>query len=128
MFGHLLDLAYRRTAVQAIGFYLVYLIAGIAGGAMLGFMAGLISGGADSFETGLTVGIIFAVVACPTLAFAVLYAKGLIRNIGYLLVAVLCVPGAYLGGFLLGLMLVAFLTTRTATSATAPVEAGPTFA
>ena len=127
MFRRLTDFSYQRTLVQAIGFYLVYLIAGIVVAAMLGALSGPLTGNAG-FEGGMLVGTIFAIVACPVLSFAILYKKGLLRHVGFVLVALLSVPGAAAGGLLLGLIIVAFLTTRRAVQSPEPVEVGPTFA
>ena len=127
MFRRLTDFSYQRTLVQAIGFYLVYLIVGIVVAAMLGALSGPLTGNAG-FEGGLLIGTIFAIVACPVLSFAILYKKGLLRHVGFVLVALLSVPGAAAGGLLLGLIIVAFLTTRRAVQSPEPVEVGPTFA
>ena len=127
MFRHLTDFGHQRTLVQAIGFYLVYFVLGIVIAGLLGFVAAPLTG-SPGFEGGLIVGTIFAVVACPVLSFAVLYKKGLLGHVGYLLLAVLSVAGAAIGGLLLGLVLVAFLTTRPAVGQADVVEVGPTFA
>ena len=127
MFRRLTDFGHQRTLVEALGFYLVYLILGIVVAAMLGALAGPLTGN-SGFEGGMLVGTVFAVVACPVLSFAILFKKGLLRHIGYVLVALLSVAGAAAGGLLLGLIFVAFLTTRPAVRRSEPVEVGPTFA
>ena len=130
MFRRLTDLGHQRTLVEAIGFYLVYLVLGIVVAAALGAVAGplaVVSGG-SGFEGGMLVGTIFAVVACPALSFAILFKKGLLGHVGYVLVAVLSVAGAAVAGLILGLIFVAFLTTRPAVRRPEPVEVGPTFA
>ena len=127
MFRRLTDFGYQRTLVEALGFYLVYLILGIVVAAMLGALSGPLTGN-SGFEGGLLVGTIFAIVACPVLSFAILYKKGLLRHVGFLLVALLSVAGAAAGGLLLGLIFVAFLSTRHAVQSSEPVEVGPTFA
>ena len=130
MFRRLTDFGHQRTLVEAIGFYLTYLVLGIAIAAALGAIAGplaVINGG-SSFDGGMLIGTIFAVVACPVLSFTILFKKGLLTHIGYVLVAVLSVTGAAVGGLLLGLIFVAFLTTRPAVRRSEPVEVGPTFA
>jgi hypothetical protein len=131
MFRRLTDLGHQRTLVEAIGFYLAYLILGIAIAAALGAVAGplvVALGGGSAFDGGMLIGTIFAVVACPVLSFAVLIKKGLLGHIGYLIVAVLSVAGAAVLGLILGLVFVAFLTTRPAVRRPEPVEVGPTFA
>ncbi|MCC7370742.1 MAG: hypothetical protein IT306_20140 [Chloroflexi bacterium] len=115
MFQHLNAFGHQRTFWQAFGFYLVYLIAGILGIAMLSAVAGLVvmaAGGVYGFEQGLTFGAVLAVVGSTLLSLVVLRAKGLLRHAGYLLVALLAGASATLGGLILGLIFVAFLTTR----------------
>ena len=127
MFRRLTDLGHQRTPVEAIGFYLAYLVLGIMVGAALGFLAGLVTGDVG-FEGGMAIGAAFAIGICPVMAFVILGAKGLLGHLGYVAVAVLSVVGAAVGGLLLGLIFVAFLTTRPAARRPEPVEAGPTFA
>jgi hypothetical protein len=127
MFRRLTDFGHERSPIQAIGFYLVYLVLGIALGAVLGGLAGLMFKD-FSFDAGLMVGAALAVVSCPLLSFAILRAKGLLSNVMLLIVAVLSVAGAAAGGLIIGLLFVAFLTTRPAVRQSEPVEAGATFA
>jgi hypothetical protein len=127
MFRGLTDFGRQRTVLQAVGFYLVYLILGVLLGAALGALAGAVSG-QNTFEMGLRVGMVMAMVVCPLLSFAILFAKGQMRHIGFLLVAVLSLAGAAFGGLIIGLLFVAFLTTRPSASSTASVETDPAFA
>ena len=127
MFRRLTDFGHQRTLVEAIGFYLAYLLLGILLGAVLGAVAGLVTGNVG-FEGGLAIGATVAIGICPVMAFIILGAKGLLGHLGYVAVAVLSVVGAALGGLLLGLVFVAFLTTRPSVRRSEPVEVGPTFA
>jgi hypothetical protein len=127
MFGHLTDFGYRRTFVEAIGFYLAYLVTGMIFSGILGMVAGLVNA-SFGFDGGLTLGATVAIGICPVLVFMILRAKGLLGHLGFLLVGVLSVAGAIVGGLLLGLVFVAFLTTRPAVRRPEMVEAGPTFA
>ena len=127
MFRRLTDFGHQRTLVEAIGFYLAYLVLGIIIAAGLGALASLVTGNL-TFEGGMTVGAAFAIGVCPVMAFIILGAKGLLSHLGYVAVAVLSVVGAAVGGLLLGLIFVAFLTTRPAVHRSEPVEVGPTFA
>ena len=115
MFGRLSDFGHQRSAVQAIGFYLAYLVAGIVFLAVLGGVAGAIIPG-FGFDGGLTLGTIGAVIISPVLSLLVMRAKGLLGHIGFLLLAVLSGGAAAIGGLILGLMFVAFLTTRPSQS------------
>ncbi len=116
MFGRLSDFEYQRTPVQALGFYLAYLVTGVVFMAVLGAIAGLIVPN-FGFEGGLTLGTVGAVIVSPIMALLVLRAKGLFGHIGFLLVALLSGVSAAFGGLLLGLIFVAFLTTRPSQSA-----------
>jgi hypothetical protein len=127
MFRGLTDFGRQRTLIEAIGFYLAYLLLGIALSAGLGFLASFVDNG-FGFERGLMLGSFVAIGICPVITFAILRAKGLLRHVGYLFVAVLSVAGAAAGGLILGLIFVAFLTTRRAVSFPEPAEVGPTFA
>jgi hypothetical protein len=111
MFRQLGALGFQRNLVQAIGFYLVYLISGVIAIAGLAFMAALI-GGISGFDQGLQFGTALGMILTAVLAFLVLKSKGLLTHIGYLLVGLLSVAGAAAGGLLLSLIFVAFLTTR----------------
>ena len=127
MFRSLTDFGHQRTLFEAIGFYLAFLVLGIILGAVLGFLAGVVTGNVG-FEGGLAIGTAVAIGVGPVLAFSIMSAKGLLNHLGYVAVAVLSVVGAAVGGLLLGLVFVAFLTTRPSVRRSEPVEVGPTFA
>jgi hypothetical protein len=127
MFRRLTDFGHERSLIQAVGFYLAYLVLGIVLGALLGAVAGMMFKD-FGFDAGLMAGAALAVVSCPALSFAILRAKGLLSNVMLLLVAVLSVAGAAVGGLILGLIFVAFLSTRPAVRQSEPVEARATFA
>lgn len=115
MFRRLGDFGFQRSAVQAIGFYLVYFFAGIIVSGVLGGVFGMATGAKgidESMQVGLTVGMYFAIFFTAVLSFAILRAKGQLKNMLYLFVGLLSVAVGWLGGLLFGLMLVAFLTTR----------------
>ena len=117
MFRRLGEFGYQRSAVQAIGFYLAYFFAGIIVSGVLGGIFGMATG-ANGFEEGMQVGLkvgtYFAILLTAVLSFAVLRAKGQLRNVPHLLVGLLSVGAGWLGGLLFGLIFVAFLTTRPA--------------
>src|SRR5689334_567476 len=117
MFRHLTDFGYQRTPLEAIGFYLTYFVLGVIASGALGavFAVGSGANGFDEgMQAGLMVGPVFAVVLTAALSFVVLRAKGLLGHVGYLLVGLVGVAGAVVAGMLLGLVVVAFLTTRPA--------------
>jgi len=119
MFKHLSNLAYQRNWKQAIGFYLVYLfglsfLSGVIGAAAsvlvakLGFQGSF----AQGFELGMTIGTAVAALSSWLIAFMILIQKKLLANPFFLILAVLSGPLGYLGGSLLGLIPLAYLTTR----------------
>lgn len=119
MFSNLLDLAYTRSWVQAIGFYIVFFIAGlvisaILAGATTG-LAGVFVGPLsfdEGFAMGKKVGIVAAILWAWGLSGAILKAKRLHNNILYLTIAFLSGPLAVLSGGLGAMIPVAYLTTR----------------
>ncbi|MFA9288696.1 MAG: hypothetical protein ACEQSA_02350 [Weeksellaceae bacterium] len=111
MFKELGNLALKRTTQQAVGFYIVYLI-GIALVAMVIAGGYAVVTGSDSYNLGVQIGSIVAIVACLGLSFQILKLKKLTGNTKLLMVAIGSAILAYLGGGLLGLIAVAYLTTR----------------
>lgn len=111
MFRQLNDFRTPRTAPQAILFYIVYLFLGLITSALLGAATAAITGN-NSFEQGLTVGQIFAIVYTGLFSAALLRAKRQLRNGRYLLIGVAGIAAAAAGGLLLGLIVPAFLSTR----------------
>ena len=112
MFKDIFTLSIKRTASQSFGFYIAYLImlilvCGIAAG-----LAGVIVGG--GFNTGVKIGQIITIIACPVLGFLVLKSKRAF-SFGNVLIALLSGIFAALGGGLLGLIPVSFLTTKPIT-------------
>jgi len=117
VFGQLFDFSYRRSAVQAIGFYVVYFLIGIAISAVVGMLAAGLSGASgfeEGFKVGSQVGNVVAVIFSLGLSIAILRAKGLFHNVLALVVLVFSGIGAAVLGLFLGLIFVAFLTTRPA--------------
>ena len=109
MFKDLTNFAKKRTGWEAFGFYLAYLLLIIVVALLLGAMVALLD-----FNTGVAfrAGNIFAIAICLTLAFMVLKQKNLASNFGFILLALLSGVLAFIGGGILGLIPVAFLTTR----------------
>lgn len=111
MFRRLTDFRYTRTAVEAIGFYLAYGIGGILAIAAVAGFAGTIDP-SFGFNEGLILGAILATVVSAVLSFFILRAKSLLGNPLYVTIAALSVVGSIVAGLILGLIFVAFLTTR----------------
>lgn len=107
MFTHLFDLSYTRTTKQALGFYIVFLIILIVLGALSGL---LLSDGTASGS--IFAGAKTSTIVCGLLSFSILYTKKMIGKVGLILLAVLSPVLAMLGGALLGLIPIAYLTTK----------------
>lgn len=109
MFKELTNLAYRRTALEAVGFYIAYFF-------LLMLVAMLFSGafgvvtGKNDFQTGAVIGNIIAIVTSLGLASTICAKKG-IRSFRTIVLVVLSGVGAVLMGGLAGLIPVAYLTT-----------------
>lgn len=111
MFNNLTDFSYKRSIKEAIGFYIAYWFSFGLMGFLLGlFMSFFIRN--LSFESGMGVGTIMSMVLCPLLSFLIMKSKNLLGNFIYIILLILSSILAFFGGGLLGLIPVAFLTTR----------------
>lgn len=108
MFTKLFDLRLKRTAKQAFGFYVVYLLLLLLVGMLLGGIAGIILG--LSFQAGVKFGQLMAIIVCLVISFVILNYKKSLSPVNVIL-ALLAGILAMLGGGLLGLIPVAYLTT-----------------
>ncbi len=106
MFKDLLVFEKERNIKEAFGFYLAHNLLGVCGGAMFGAIAN------KDFYESIIIGARFAVFFCLALCFIVLFKKNLLNNFGLILLAILSGTGAYLYGTLLGLIPVAYFTTK----------------
>lgn len=112
MFKHLTNLGYKRNAKEAIGFYIAYLMLIIMAAFLLGSALGIVMDASYSFNFGLKVGNVTAIIITVVTAFLILKEKKLLSNFGYILLVLLSVILAVFLGGLGGLIPVAFLTTR----------------
>ena len=104
MFEDLFNHSKEREPLQALGFYIVFFIIGLALGAFGGAVF------ASDFETGMLVGHVLAVAYCTILSFLILSAKGQLSNAHFAFIF-LTAYLSYSGGALGGLIPVAYLTT-----------------
>lgn len=112
LFSRLTDFGYQRSKKEAFGFYIVYLLLTmIAGGVISGTAAALLDF-TDVYQASVRIGTGTALVVCVGLSFAVLKQKKLLGNLGLVALAALSGVIALFGGALIGLIAVAFLTTR----------------
>lgn len=112
MFKHLTDFAYKRNVKEAIGFYLAFLFLIILLAGLLAGLIGLLAGQEESFKLGLRIGNIVAIVVIIGISILILKNKNLLGDFGYIILILLSGLLAYFGGGLLGLIPIAFLTTR----------------
>ena len=111
MFRFIGDFKRQRSAIEALGFYVFYLVVGVVASALTGYIAFLIDPSVG-FAEGLRIGNGVAIIVSFVLSFAIARAKGRLDHAGYLAAIVVSGVGGALGGVLLGLILPAFLSTR----------------
>jgi hypothetical protein len=111
MFSNLLDFARKRTRLQALGFYIAYLILLILFSSVVGAVMAMAYPASNTFEAGLRIGSMIAVLVSLLLATLVVIKKKRSDFLSLLLVPVSGVL-AVLGGGIFGLIPVAYLTTK----------------
>jgi len=110
MFNNLTHLGYKRSKKEAFGFYLAYLFLIILVGATLGELAAITFGDAGpDFATRM--GTFRAFVVCTVLSFLILKKKGLMKKFSSFVYIIISGSLSIIGGELLGLIPVAYLTT-----------------
>lgn len=112
MFTRLTDLGFKRTATQALGFYLAYsllgsLISGLAG--LLAAAFGLVE--PDDFSSLTQVGAAVIIPFCLVVAIGIGVKKGIALEFKMLIFYVITGICAVFLGALLGLVIPAYLTT-----------------
>jgi hypothetical protein len=109
MFLKLTDFGYQRCGKEALGFYIAYLFLIILLGGLLGLLYGLVVGD-SSFETGVVIGNVLAVVVCLGIGNTIAKAKG---EISYQTILLTVLSGilAVLFGGMGGLIPLAYMTT-----------------
>jgi hypothetical protein len=114
MFQRLGDFGMKRTALQAVGFYIVYLVLILVIVELLAVALSVVSGVPDSgaYQFGVGVGAIGAACVCAFLSYRILNDKRLLKNFSSIVYLIATAALALLGGGVIGLILVAFLTTR----------------
>jgi len=120
MFKNLLDFSFKRTFIQALGFYIAYFVLGaVLCGIVSGITGQILSAigypGIETFtggyKIGLKVGAFVAVVYCSILSFLVLKQKQLFTQFGAILIALTSILFSIAGACLLGLIPIAILST-----------------
>lgn len=106
-----MDYSYRRSAPEAVGFYLAYLLLSIIVGAISGVVYSTIIGSSDGFHDGMKAGSVMAVIYCTVLGFCVIRSRKTYKRFVSILIYLLTILSSLLFGSLLALVFVAVLTT-----------------
>lgn len=115
MFSHLAEFGYKRSALQAVVFYIVYLISTILiAGVTAMILAGL--SGRNDFGFGQNIGMIVAIIIVVAISYLILQSKKLTNNYIYLMLIVAAGFLSFIGGALLGLLIPAYFTTLNSAS------------
>jgi membrane-anchored glycerophosphoryl diester phosphodiesterase (GDPDase) len=115
MFKNLFDFSYKRSKKEAFGFYIAYFVLGTVSVVLCSFLFALVMAGVagvDITTRGLEIGVVLATVMCLVLSFLILSKKRLLNHFGLILLGLLSGLLSIFGGFILGLIPVAILTTR----------------
>lgn len=112
MFKNLFNFSYKRSFVEAIGLYIAYTVVAISISMLLAAVLGLATGNENSYEFGLRIGKIVAIVTTLSLSFVILRDKNLLGSFKYLILLLFSGLIAYAFGGMFGLIPVAFLSTR----------------
>lgn len=110
MFKDLTNLKLRRTGKEALGFYIAYLVFTILAAVIVSGVLGAFSGNGAQFSVGSDT--LTGIVVCLVLSYLIVKKKKLTSNFANLLLILLSGALAYYGGGLLGLIPVAYLTTK----------------
>ncbi|MFI4919909.1 MAG: hypothetical protein ACHP65_10185 [Legionellales bacterium] len=113
MFKGLMSFAMVRTPVQALGFYIVYLLIGMLIGGLAGAIGGIVMGpspGSSSIEVGLKWGMLANIPYVLAIGAVIVAKKKL--GLGYYVLALVGAIVAIFGGSMFGLIPAAFITTR----------------
>lgn len=108
IFGNMFDFSFDRSFIEAIGFYIAYLIIIMFVLVLLGGIGVLI--GLDYFSTA-QFGNLIAVISCLSLALVVLIKKNFIGNLLFIFLGLISVTLSIYGGAMSGLIFIAYLST-----------------
>ena len=113
MFKNLFNFSYRRTPLEALGFYIAYMVFIIAVIFFVGGLLGLQIGTSENFSPlAIIPGVLFAAISCLVLSFMILVKKKLTGNVFYVILAVISgILGILIAGSI-GLIITSFLATR----------------
>ena len=110
IFARLTDLRFKRSATQALGFYLAYLFLGILVGFLSGAVAGML-GLIENYSSGVDAGALAVIPFCIALSITIGVKKGISLEFKMLVLYMITGICAVFSGALLGLVIPAYLTT-----------------
>ncbi len=110
----IIDLSVTRTWKQAILFYIINLaLVLVVGAFFVAFGIYITETSADKIGLiGLKFGSAFEIIYVSIMSLSILKAKGMFNNIGYIFFVLLSSMITFFTGSIIGLIAVAFLTTR----------------
>ena len=112
MFKNLSDFGTVRSTAQAIGFYFTYLCVAVVIAMMVGITVGMMTPAPGDFNQGIGMGAITSAVICALLTFFVLKHKNRLGDSTPVVLVIVSVALALLGGGLLGMIVPSYLTTQ----------------
>jgi len=112
MFNNLTNFGYQRSAKEAVGFYIAYLVLFLFAGVILTVVGALITSPNNPFEFGVLIGSIVASISSLGVSFLILKEKKLLGNFGCILLFLLSGLLAFFVGGIVGLIPAAYLTTK----------------
>jgi len=110
MFHQPFDFSLQRSAVQAIGWYLFFLLLSFLGGAFIGLAIGAIANIPVTYDSGLRMGMRIGPLIPVVLGILVMRNRPLMAS--NVLITAIAFVLAFLFGFLGAGILLAYLTTR----------------
>ena len=111
MFTRLTDLGFKRSPLQAVGFYLAYLLLGVLISGLAAPIAAVLGLADSSFLSAVQVGAAVIIPFCVGIAIGIGVKKGIPFEFKMLVFYVITGICALFLGALLGLVIPAYLTT-----------------
>lgn len=115
MFGHLFDFSYTRTTIEAIGFYVAWLLIVMLFSALASGLVGTFFIGGDNFSYGYSIGVrigaVIAVIMSTLLSFQITRQKHILKKLSSIVLIILSGLIALFAGGLGGLIVPAYLST-----------------
>jgi hypothetical protein len=118
MFRELTNFGLKRTAVQALGFYLAYLLFIMLLGGLAGFVFVLLFGpnSVSEFTQTVSIGATIGALVCAFLTYSVRKEKHVAKQYSTLIYVIVSFALGIIGGGLLGLTVPSYLTTKDPSS------------